>query len=173
MKQIILIAILLFGALCSFGQTTNMSNVNIIQTVQHVSLIPYKLVAGKLTKSTTPDTLSAADTTYLYRASSGTFDFQIPLVWTKVSGYVRGTATLQGTYDTTGDYAGTSKWFNMSGTTTYCTGCSSSTFSLANASATTEWLLPKNEMNFYRIQCINDTSATGKSTPTALLYFKK
>ena len=169
MKRIItIIAIACMFAIDASAQTTN---VNIMQSgFQPVSLTPYN---AAWVKKSTPDTLSAADTTYLFFASAGTWDYQLKYKTVKVSGYVRSTAVLQGTSDTTGTGAGTATWYSITGETSQCSGCASTSYTATNADGTTTWILPTNRMNFYRLRVINDTSAVGKSAPTAKVYYRK
>lgn len=167
-KFLFVFALIVSFAVDGMAQITN---VNIMQGGNPPSnLTPY---TARWVKKSTADTLSAADTTYLFYPSFNTWDYQIRLKTTKVSGYVRYTAILQGTPDTTGTYAGTATWYNVTGETSQCSGCSSTSYSVTNASGETTWILPSNRLNFYRIRVINDTSAVGLSTPTARVYYRK
>ena len=169
MKKILIIAALIATSVSATIAQTN--NVNIMQSgFQPVSLKAY---TANWTLKSTPDTLSAADTSYLFFASNNTWDYQIRFVSTKVSGYVRYNAVLQGTPDTTGTKAGTATWYTITGETAQCSGCAGASYSVTNASGATTWVLPNNRMNFYRIRVINDTSAVGTSTTSAKVYFRK
>lgn len=132
-----------------------------------------RVFTGSMTSKSTHDTLSAQDTSYLYFYTRTTADLQIKYKQTKVSGYTRTKAKLQGTSDTTGDKAGTSKWYTLRGETSTCFGCSDSTFNLTNASGESTFIIRSNPLNYYRLQIINDTSAAGTSFGSATFYYKK
>lgn len=113
----------------------------------------------------TRDTLTNSDTTYLRYRTIYAYDLQFEFTNTKISGYVRGTAKLEGTADSTNG-----PWYTVRGRQTYCPGCADSTISLTNASITGRWIVPKAEFNYYRIKVITDT--TQVSTPSATLHYR-
>jgi hypothetical protein len=167
-KIIIIMAIIAMGVA---DATAQVMNVNIMQSgFQPTNLTPY---TAAWVKKSTADTLSNRDTTYLFFPSNNTWDLQLKYKTVKVSGYVRTVATLYGISDTTGTGAGTAIWNTITGETSQCSGCSSTTYTATNADGGTTWILPANRMNFYRLRIINDTAVAGTSTPTAKVYFRK
>lgn len=162
MKQIIFILLALIS-FTSYGQSIPSST----------RVYVYKQYFGAPVRKTNGfDTLSAADSSYCYWYSNSNYNYQVKLSYTKVSGYVRIKAKLQGTSDTTGDYNNTCTWHTLRSDRTICYGCVDSVWSGGNATSVATGIITASPLNFYRVQFINDTSVAGTSIPKVQITSK-
>lgn len=104
---------------------------------------------------TTPAVLTNTDTSFAHFTVLYNSDLIIRDSIVRTSGYVRGTAKLQGSYDTVGG----GKWFTVRGLTTTVVGAQDSVFSfVGTTSQVGVWYVQEFPFQFARLLHMTDTT---------------
>lgn len=162
MKHFLLI-VLALGAM-SLGANAQNTNNNSTVGKTNAAATPLKPYNGNYVLLPHPDTLAAADTSYLGYTSQSRVDMVFHITNTKVSGTVAGNIILQASEDNV-------TWHQIACDTAQVTGTTGLTGALTDATTLFDMLVHTSPLVYYRARVIQ-TGSGNKSTPTGTCTIK-
>ncbi len=173
MKNLIILILLAFCSTAVEAQTFSRGTYGTIQGYTPITMNTYN--AAGTAKNSGKDTLSNADTGYLYIDVNANFDFTFDALVTKLTGTIDSTnVVLQACTGTS--HGLTADWRAITGNTTYCATCIGASATQASPGTTKHYIyqIPHSDgcqWLHYRLRIICTGSETSIYTGTAYVGY--